>query len=459
MSVTTMEQYGWDIVLTSAHLGARYGDGGENPGNHYWWQGRFFSRSGKDKRFPPFIESTGYGTGEGLSGWNCRHSFGPGDGEHNPWTQYDSEENRIAYDLSQQQRKKERDIRDSKLKLEALDAALETCADPETRNMLKQQRDDEAARLKRRSREYGEFCDDNGLKRQAFRLKVARERQREAGETYHAKPTTMQRHLTESKNSGKIDEDIAKEIRFGIPFRGNGDAASTDASNKARGLPVHTYFGLSRYLRSRYGITVDHAVKDLRFDDVRAALSGVDEVLQRYPEAAVYLKRVTTRSDGVMATTSDSICFNPNVFARGEDAAAEFANMVKAQAGGYWIRNANVQSLGYHEGGHLLEGLLTRIHSNSHSVLHWNDEWQRGLQADRIVNQACDNLRQTEYGQGMRYVEMRRDISRYSLKSKSETFAEAIADCFRNGENASQLSKEIFKIVDAEIMTYRSGAV
>lgn len=28
-------------------------------------------------KYPDFIQSTGYGTGEGLCGWNCRHSFHP----------------------------------------------------------------------------------------------------------------------------------------------------------------------------------------------------------------------------------------------------------------------------------------------------------------------------------------------------------------------------------------------
>ena len=28
-------------------------------------------------KYPDFIKSTGYGTGEGLCGWNCRHSFHP----------------------------------------------------------------------------------------------------------------------------------------------------------------------------------------------------------------------------------------------------------------------------------------------------------------------------------------------------------------------------------------------
>lgn len=39
------------------------------------WQGKVFCVSGKDTRYPPFYESTGYGTGAGLCGWNCRHNF------------------------------------------------------------------------------------------------------------------------------------------------------------------------------------------------------------------------------------------------------------------------------------------------------------------------------------------------------------------------------------------------
>ncbi len=31
----------------------------------------------KRKIYPDFVASTGYGTGAGLCGWNCRHSFGP----------------------------------------------------------------------------------------------------------------------------------------------------------------------------------------------------------------------------------------------------------------------------------------------------------------------------------------------------------------------------------------------
>jgi len=63
------EQMGVDLVETSAHIGARP--------SHQIWQGKVFSRSGNDKRYPDFISSTGYGTGQGLGGYNCRHSYYP----------------------------------------------------------------------------------------------------------------------------------------------------------------------------------------------------------------------------------------------------------------------------------------------------------------------------------------------------------------------------------------------
>ena len=186
MSIGMMSEFGWDIALTSAHLGARYGDGGENPGNHAWWQGRFFSVSGKDSRFPNFYDCTGYGTGEGLCGWNCRHSFGPGDGKHNPWKQYDKEENKKAYDLSQAQRKQERDIRKQKRKVMALKEAIDNCDNPGLRQTLQETYNAEYDKLGNMNARYNSFCDENGVPRLADRLQVAEWDYREAMKTYNA---------------------------------------------------------------------------------------------------------------------------------------------------------------------------------------------------------------------------------------------------------------------------------
>ena len=58
-----------DIVEVTAHAGARP--------SHAEWQGRRYSLSGKSKEYPSLEEATGYGTGDGLKGWNCRHDFYP----------------------------------------------------------------------------------------------------------------------------------------------------------------------------------------------------------------------------------------------------------------------------------------------------------------------------------------------------------------------------------------------
>lgn len=58
-----------DLVEVTAHAGARP--------EHAVWQGKIYSRSGRSGKYPDFKKSTGYGTGAGLGGWNCRHSFFP----------------------------------------------------------------------------------------------------------------------------------------------------------------------------------------------------------------------------------------------------------------------------------------------------------------------------------------------------------------------------------------------
>lgn len=68
-----------DLVETSAHIGAR--NNGNVPENHEMWQGKWYRWSEKPQtstgEYPDFIETTGYGTGAGLGGWNCRHTFYP----------------------------------------------------------------------------------------------------------------------------------------------------------------------------------------------------------------------------------------------------------------------------------------------------------------------------------------------------------------------------------------------
>lgn len=121
------DELGCDLVEVSAHAGARP--------EHAKWQGRIYSRSGKNPKYPPFRQSTGYGTGAGLCGWNCGHSFGPYiEGSPPVWSEEQLEELNAPkyeyggkmlteYEASQQQRYNERQIRRWKREEAAMKAA------------------------------------------------------------------------------------------------------------------------------------------------------------------------------------------------------------------------------------------------------------------------------------------------------------------------------------------------
>ena len=172
ISLQGMIDMDWDVIDVSGHFGARIGDGGHNPGNHFWWQAKQYSRTGRTKGLPNF-EVCGYGTGEGLCGWNCRHSFGPGSRGYNPHEHFDAEKNKKIYELSQHQRKLERDIRKLKYEVAGRDEALSGCPESEKQN-CKAALDAAVNKLKNKIAAYREFCDKNELKPQWVRLEVAK---------------------------------------------------------------------------------------------------------------------------------------------------------------------------------------------------------------------------------------------------------------------------------------------
>ncbi len=134
LQINRADELGVDLVAVSAHIGAR--NVGEGPANHESWQGQVYSRSGNSTQYPSFVPVTGYGTGEGLGGWNCRHSFYPffeGISENayseatlneyaHKTVKYNDEEMPV-YEATQKQREIERKIRYWKRQQAAMQAA------------------------------------------------------------------------------------------------------------------------------------------------------------------------------------------------------------------------------------------------------------------------------------------------------------------------------------------------
>ena len=128
-----MDEMGCEFVETSAHGGARP--------SHAEWQGRRFHRGGAvdylGKHYPDFEQATGYGTGAGLCGWNCRHTFFavfPELGDPPTWTEESLQELNARnieyngelytqYEVNQMQRARERNVRKWKKRYLAESAA------------------------------------------------------------------------------------------------------------------------------------------------------------------------------------------------------------------------------------------------------------------------------------------------------------------------------------------------
>lgn len=104
-----LSNMGMNLVRTTQHLGARP--------THEVWQGKTFYFGNPVEGYQSLEEGTGYGTGEGLGGWNCRHGIRIALEEMGiSYTEQpiDTEENNRIYELEQQQRYNERMIREWK---------------------------------------------------------------------------------------------------------------------------------------------------------------------------------------------------------------------------------------------------------------------------------------------------------------------------------------------------------
>ncbi|WP_236809878.1 phage minor capsid protein [Bacillus glycinifermentans] len=110
MQDARFDSYGIDLVEISSHVGARP--------KCAPYQGRIFSRSGRDKKYPA-LSSTSIGEPAGLFGINCGHfqyPFVPGVSTQR-YFPVDAKKNAEAYENSQRQRRLENNIRKAKREL------------------------------------------------------------------------------------------------------------------------------------------------------------------------------------------------------------------------------------------------------------------------------------------------------------------------------------------------------
>lgn len=210
LQVARADEMGVEFFETTAHGGARP--------SHAEWQGRQFHRGGAvdymGKHYPDFEAATGYGTGAGLCGWNCRHTFFaifPELGAPPAWTQESLEalnardieyngQKYTRYEISQMQRARERTVRRYKRRYLAEDAAgADTTAS--------------AVKLRQARQELADFITATGGRVDSARTSVAGFGRSEAGKATWAAKKAEPRGILQKLN---FSDSVSQSEREGI---------------------------------------------------------------------------------------------------------------------------------------------------------------------------------------------------------------------------------------------------
>lgn len=176
-----------DLMELSAHFGARP--------THAEWQGQIVSLSGRKGYLS--LDSIGYGTGDGFGGWNCRHDWFPyfeGYSRRNYTDNYLKSLNEknieyngekySQYEISQIQRKYEREIRSAKREKIAFDTAVKESADPELKSVMQSGSDYANQQIKDKQVKMRDFINQTGQSRDYFR-------EQNYGKVDYMQPTNM----------------------------------------------------------------------------------------------------------------------------------------------------------------------------------------------------------------------------------------------------------------------------
>lgn len=170
LQLARAEEMGCELVETSSHAGARP--------SHAVWQGQVFSLSKKSREYKYFYDETGYGTGDGLCGWNCYHSFFPyfeglstRSFSEDPAADAGRDNDR-EYEEQQKQRYYERMVREAKRECTVLDAASKAAKSEEEEMLYKADFQRASAKLKGREKALQEYLDSTGRSREREREQV-----------------------------------------------------------------------------------------------------------------------------------------------------------------------------------------------------------------------------------------------------------------------------------------------
>lgn len=439
-----------DLVEVTAHNGARP--------EHAVWQGKVFSLSGKSPKYPDFVKSTGYGTGAGLKGWNCRHDFFPFFEDSKPaYTQAElaefenrqvtyNGEKMTEYDATQKQRAMERRIRATKRELAGYDAGIAATTDDSLKAELQTAFDRKSVLLKRQEAVLKDFTRQTGL---------ARDRARE--QAYGFNKSVSQKAVQSNKRAINEDRLFHKNNRDNQ----NDSVLKTDTK-------ADTIKQISDILQLN---EVNIGIEMLPLESQQIVLSAISKSTSDFPMLKHYINSIQfddkLQSIALSKSLTGQIVLGPK-FKDFKMLESDYLFGVKLK---FAPKGTSAESIVIHEIGHQIDGLLTLKGVNGGSVSEYgvirtSERVQKeilsrlGLTDERLRELRKEYASKGFTGKDLTHAVLferkqfiTKHLSEYAATNCREFFAECYSEYMTsaNPREAAKIFGEIFERMKGEL--------
>lgn len=474
---------GIDFVEVSSHGGARP--------SHAIWQGQVYSLRGDVEvdgvRYKDFYRETDYGSVTGLGGANCRHSFGPWipgtprsyeqDPEHPSGLPNDE-----VYEMSQEQRRREREIR--KTKRELAGAQIVSDRDGSMQNIA------EVERLKRKlsnqqkaMRDYISTCNNKGkadiLQRSARREwagDMPRIRKSEAAnrtikdfmdskgvknalEKNGVSKTAAHKALTAELKARDIDshnfamlsrtnqQSIFKDALLKSKKKGKTsskfDIDSVSSKEEVKEQIKKRGWFYEYDMNGKHIHTVDDSVYDnLDIDSVKAIYRASERLFDTWPELKGKLISISsnthqdkfTYAETSMGFGRGGVFLNTNWFNDYKRAKKAYEKDV---ADGWHPQGTTIDGLILHELGHAIDDYLTNTLGKGGKTKRGKTKYYSAYVQERVLRKLK-----------VKKSAIKDEVSEYAFEKGSfEFFAECIAE-YLESDSPRRMAQEVGKMID-----------
>ena len=210
---------------------------------------------------------------------------------------------------------------------------------------------------------------------------------------------------------------------------------------------------LVNVMRGKYGTGFNERfVTANNLNNVKRAMDTVSELEDRFPFMKGFIKSFNIRKDAIAAMSqSGELTLNPRYWNLENNPA--FSDY----GGGFNHKNPTLESTIAHEFGHAVHNWLwdRMVEANPPKSFLDQINQMKTRRSGKFLNDVVARAKKIAHVRSKDALFSQ--ISKYATYSNQEGFAEAFADVFANGDNATVASKALYQAMSEELQKYGVG--